>query len=295
MDPIRIPCASCSDETGVHIHALITPDIARQIVALSQFPAMESNTLQRLASIEERVRALEQINRDNFAQMEAMRQRMKDQNPAVAATFATLMGEAPAPVDAGPATFAPGWHGPHCNVDIPGGQYHDCEDTVHDTPPADDAAVVQALVDGMKANTGTMHGMAIGALAAIRRGEVPLPDDVPQIAALLTRVRRHAENATRLEKVNDTLRAELEAEKSRAQYWMHEALGRDSDGDERDDAVRGLVKERDEARGQLAEAVALLKKAESWIPDNLYSEKEGPEAVRREIQAFLARLDEQSP
>lgn len=40
-------------------------------------------------------------------------------------------------------------------------------------PSGDDAATVQAIVDGMKANTGTMHGMAIGALAAIRAGKVP--------------------------------------------------------------------------------------------------------------------------
>jgi hypothetical protein len=46
-------------------------------------------------------------------------------------------GPLPAPVDAGPATFAPGWHCPHCNTDIPGGQYHDCKE---DPPPADDAA-----------------------------------------------------------------------------------------------------------------------------------------------------------
>lgn len=44
-DPIRIQCVSCSDETGVHIHAPITPDIARQIVQLADFRPAPGTTL----------------------------------------------------------------------------------------------------------------------------------------------------------------------------------------------------------------------------------------------------------
>jgi Lar family restriction alleviation protein len=49
----------------------------------------------------------------------------------------------------------------------------------------------------------------------------------------------------------EELNAKLAEEVSRTQYWMHEALGRDSDGDERDAAVRGVVAQRDELAGLL--------------------------------------------
>jgi hypothetical protein len=82
----------------------ITLDLARQIVALSQFPAFEANTLDRLASIEEHVRALEAW-RSEFANQHAT----------------------PAPVDAGPAAGA-----------IAGGDPSQC--LLHPTPPAADPA-----------------------------------------------------------------------------------------------------------------------------------------------------------
>jgi hypothetical protein len=44
----------------------------------------------------------------------------------------------------------------------------------------------------------------------------------------------------------EELKAKLAEEVRRTQYWMHEALSRDSDGDERDAAVRGVVAQRDE-------------------------------------------------
>ncbi len=56
----------------------------------------------------------------------------------------------------------------------------------------------------------------------------------------------------------EELKAKLAEEVRRTQYWMHEALGRDSDGDERDAAVRGVVAQRDELAGLLRHARSVV-------------------------------------
>ena len=47
------------------------------------------------------------------------------------------------------------------------------DDDTKDSAPADDEATIDALIAGMKHYPGTMRGFAIGAMEAIRRGEVP--------------------------------------------------------------------------------------------------------------------------
>jgi hypothetical protein len=161
-DPIRIPNVAVFDGGNgttyrqITSYAEVTPEIARQIVAAVVPEDMHRLCLEldkakfmaRLEALEGRTSAIAEIQRDDHekgmaGRISALEARLLAQE---------IWSQAPAPVDAGPVTFAPGWHCPHCNTDIPGGQYHDCKEEKRQetdaedrscglTPPADDAAV----------------------------------------------------------------------------------------------------------------------------------------------------------
>jgi hypothetical protein len=201
----------------------ITPELARQIFALvvpedMHQLCLELDKAKFMARLEALERAYEahltgyhgpvQIAAPQPAPVDAvtgrpltpeqqamMDSKMGDVDPRAWADWSAKAGAAP--VDAGPATFAPGWICPHCDKFIPGGQYHDCKGGLlpgHEcerrfqkalaaeraaTPPADDAG--QKIYDIMrdKCEAGEyvenhrMHEFARAILAAIRRGEVP--------------------------------------------------------------------------------------------------------------------------
>lgn len=117
-------------------------------------------------------------------------------------------------------------------------------------PPATDGAggqaAVAALVEGMKASTGTMHGMAIGALAAIRRGKVPGVCDPRHVSSLYDQAQTQIA----------TLRAENEKLTRRIQLFKDECVFVHKERDAKHLAVCDLTRERDRALAELAEAKA---------------------------------------
>jgi hypothetical protein len=167
----------------------------------------------------------------------------------------------PAPVDAGPAV--PVGEGP---ITSP---FRDDRGPI--IPPAYDAATVQALVDGMKANTGTMHGMAIGALDKIRRGSIPGISEgdhtlqakytcaVNEVVALRSEILDLKRDRELTASANKKAQSDLACENRRLTDELERAKSLAGFADTR--------KERDEARHRAAELEAKLASM-----DNQYHE-----------------------
>jgi len=225
-DPILIPnVAVFEDPHGtkyrqITSYAEVTPDLARQIVASVVPEDMHRLCLEldkakfmaRLEALEKqveqihawddahakehdagdtamcgRVEALEQINRDNFAQLAAMREKIRADDPAVAETFDRLLPLTPKPVDAGPAEAEATRKCPACGAPVLHRysqsmkawlpiQYHDCKLPMPSAPPADDAAVgaLASVVEGHECyNRDESLICARETLDAIRSGQVP--------------------------------------------------------------------------------------------------------------------------
>jgi hypothetical protein len=89
----------------------------------------------------------------------------------------------------------------------------------------------------------------------------------------------------------DELKAKLAEEPNRTQYWMHEALGRDSDGDERDAAVRGVVAQRDELAGLLLELSDILSLCDQGRTGRVHDHMDMQAAACGERDGYGAWMD----
>jgi hypothetical protein len=259
-EPIRIAVVKYDDSCNV---IEITPEIARQIVAL-----VCMDDLRRMAEETEIVamaKRIENLER-GMAQVEDIREAWRSglaQQPAqpVAAHAYERDSEDTgdcAECGRGVADSVYVDAFPEVTEGIEAIMRGDPEPATAADGGAGEEATVQALVDGMKKNTGTMHGMAIGALAAIRAGKVPGV-------------------ATTDERWHGTVLASIE--------MAYAALGAPiGDPDDRDPAYIGeaVVKQLDAERRLLAavrqELTAMTVVAQGWRRDTQSMEKERDEA-----------------
>jgi DNA repair exonuclease SbcCD ATPase subunit len=285
-DTIRIPCNWTAAATSPQLDIAITPDIARQIFAMIVPEDMHRLCLELDKSkFMARLEALEQINRDNFAQLAAMREKIRADNPAVAETFDRLLPLTPKPIDAGQLV-----------IDARGKTIHELAKEIKQAfadpapvdagpavPPADDAGVA-ALVDAWRvwlANNVDMslESKARCAIYAIRRGDVPglcdprhvsgLYDEAQkQIAALRAEVERWHSASDAFEKASEV--AAADASKAESKGKLLEATVerlRKAHEDRRDELgkkearIGTLTTERDQLK---AEVERLTRERDGW-------------------------------
>lgn len=192
-DPIHIPCASCSDGTGVHIHTLITPDIARQIVQMGDTEHSHPATSEAIVRLEGVAYTLK-ANIDGLIgsvaamlmRMQTLESKMNDVLPNL--TPAPVAADKPAPAYDGSAVRQMlDDERAKMQATMCGFPPNDAKTLVNADQPAGDDAAVEALEEAILSCDGATaeeacqdaaHEYAAAALAAIRRGEVPLPADV---------------------------------------------------------------------------------------------------------------------